>query len=255
MLDLRAGWLPFRKMFKCLSAIVAVVLALGSAARGLSAEEPYRTLPPSGGATHPAVLLVPGCSGFTATNGVNPYEERATDLQAAGYVVVFVDYIERRHLTNCGHVSQAEVGDDILEAAAWLRGQSGFDPGGISAIGWSYGGGGVLAALAAMPPGPPLIAKAALYYPDCRGAKPWSAAGISALLLQGANDDVALPAFCDAVAKRAPPNTLRTIVYPNAFHAFDVRSLPERVQYPFGTVGYNAAAAQSSWATVMDFLR
>jgi dienelactone hydrolase len=210
-------------------------------------------LSPSGAAPHPAVLLVPGCSGFAAVNGVNLYDERADELRAAGYAVVFVDYLGR--FDNCGHVSHAQVGEDILEAVTWTRAQAGVDQGRISVIGWSYGGGGVLAALRAMPLGSPVFAKAVMYYPDCRGEKPWSAAGVSALMLMGAIDDVARPALCEAVAKGAPPNTLRSISYPDARHSFDVRSLPERAEYPFGTVGYNAEAAKASWATVLDFLK
>ncbi len=212
-------------------------------------------LSPLGDAPHPAVLLVPGCPGFVATNGVNPYEERAGELLAAGYIVVFVDYIGRRSMTNCGHVAKSEVGMDILEAATWARAQADVDPARISVIGWSYGGGGVLAALVAMPPGPPMFTRAAMYYPDCRGARPWSAAGISALMLLGAIDDVARPALCDPVVKGAPANSLRTILYPNAYHAFDVHGLPERAEQPSGTVGYNAEAAKASWTTVLDFLR
>ena len=221
-----------------------------------NAAEPYRVLAPAGGAASPAVLLVPGCSGFVATNGVNLYEERAGELQAAGYLVVFVDYLARRNLTDCAggrDVSRAEIGSDILEAAAWVLGQAGVAPGKIFVIGWSYGGGGVLAALASMPRGPPLLARAVMYYPDCRRAMPWSSPEISALMLMGASDEVARPALCDAVIKAAPANSLRTILYPNARHSFDVRSLPESAQ--LGAVGYNQEAAQASWTTVLDFLR
>jgi dienelactone hydrolase len=217
------------------------------------ATEPYRTMSPSGPAPHPAVLLVPGCSGFAAVNGVNPYDERAAQLQAAGYFVVFVDYLGR--FNNCGHVSHAQVGEDVLEAVTWTRDQAAVDPTRISVIGWSYGGGGVLAALRAMPPGPPMLARAVMYYPDCRGETPWSGAGISALMLMGAIDDVARPALCEAVVKGAPPGAVRSILYPDARHSFDVRGLPERAEYPFGTIGYNAEAAKASWAMVLDFLR
>lgn len=197
-----------------------------------------------------------GCSGFIAFNGVNLYEERAAELQAAGYLVVFVDYLGRRNMTECaGHISQVQVGLDILEAATWSRGQTGVDSGRISVIGWSFGGGGVLTALKSMPAGSPTLTKAVMYYPVCSGATPWSAMGVSALMLLGAIDEVAPPALCDPVVRGEPPNSLRTIVYPNARHGFDLRSLPERTQYGFGTIGYNAEAAKASWATVLEFLK
>ena len=230
-----------------------VLLLLGHT---IAAAEPFRVLTPSGGGSHPAVLLVSGCSGFTAFDGVNLYDERAAELQAAGYVVVFVDYLGRRNLKNCrGAISVAEVGKDILEAATWARGQPGVDAARISAIGWSFGGGGVIAALAAMPPGAPALAKAVMYYPACRETQPWSVSGVSALMHLGAIDEVAPPGLCDTVVKEAPPNSLRAITYPDARHAFDVRSLPERAQYQFGTIGYNAEAANRSWATTVEFLR
>ena len=149
------------------------------------AAEPYRVLSPIGDAPHPAVLLVPGCSGFVARNGINLYDERAAELQAGGYLVVFVDYLGRRNLRGCGggrDVSHAEVAKDILDASVWTREQAVVASEKISVIAWSYGGGGVLAALTAMPPGPPVLTKAVLYYPDCRRAKPWSSTGVSILV-------------------------------------------------------------------------
>jgi dienelactone hydrolase len=122
---------------------------------------------------------------------VNHYDERAAELQAVGYAVVFVDYVVRRMQVNCAHVAQSEVAQDILDAAAWARRQPGVDARRISVIGWSFGAGGVLVALKAMPPDPP-IAKAVMYYPVCRGAVPWSV-GIVGLMLLGDQDDVAYP--------------------------------------------------------------
>ena len=238
------------------SAHLLSVAAAALAANMTLAAEPFRVLSPSEGTSNPAVLLVPGCSGFVARNGINHYDERAGELQAAGYFVVFVDYLGRRHLTGCAggrDVSHAEVAADILEAAAWIKGQARVASDKIFVIGWSYGGGGVLAALKAMPPGPPLFAKAVAYYPDCRRAMPWSSTSVSALMLMGAMDEVALPALCDRAMKGAPPNSLHTVLYPNARHGFDVRSLPERAE--FGRLGYNAEAAKASWTAVLDFLR
>src|SRR5262249_42513164 len=145
------------------------------------AAEPLRVLAPSGNTSKSAVLLV-------ARNGINPYEERASELQAAGYFVVFVDYLSRRNLTDCAggrNVSQAEVAADVVEAAQRIKDQPHIATDKVFAIGWSYGGGGILAALAAMPPGQPILAKAVVYYPHCPGAEPSSAAGVMAFVLFG----------------------------------------------------------------------
>jgi dienelactone hydrolase len=216
-------------------------------------EGPFRVLSPEGSKPHPAVLLVPGCSGFTATNGINLYDERAAELKAAGYVVVFVDYVGRRMQSNCAHVSWDEVSADILEAAAWTRGQSGVDPARISVIGWSYGAGGLLAVLKAMP-SDSQITKAVMYYPVCRGAVPWSA-NVTGLMLLGGIDDIAFPALCDTVIRGMQPDKLRTVTYPNARHGFDMRGLGERADLPSGSPGYNAEAATASWSVVTDFLK
>src|SRR5215470_971062 len=238
------------------TSLVAICFALALAGGGAVAAEPFRLLSPIGDAANGAVLLVPGCSGFITRNGINHYDERASELQAAGYFVVFVDYLGRRHLADCAggrDVSPAEVAGDILEAAAWIKDRAAVASDKISVIGWSYGGGGVLAALKAMPTGSPLLTKAVTYYPDCRQTVPWSSPAVSVLMLLGAMDGVALPALCERGVKGVPPEQLRVVLYPNARHGFDMRNLPERAE--FGRLGYQAEAAKASWAAVLDFLR
>jgi len=195
---------------------------------------------------------VPGCSGFAASNGVKHYDERAAELQAAGYAVVFVDFVARRMQLNCAHVAQSEVAQDILDAAAWTRQQPGIDGGRISVIGWSFGAGGILAALKVMPADPP-IAKAVMYYPVCRGAVPWSAAVVGLMLL-GGKDDVAYPALCKPVMDGVPAERLRVVTYPDARHGFDNRGFPEHAEQS-GAPVYDAEAADASWTALLAFLK
>ena len=246
-------FLTARQSLQLLGRLIGLIVTL--AAHATSAAEPYRVLLPSEGSQNPVILLVPGCSGFATQHGFNVYEHRARQLQVSGYVVVFVDYLTRRNLTNCSggrDVSHADIAKDILEAAVWARKRASIMPK-IYVMGWSYGGGGVIAALAQMPPGPPILEKAVMFYPDCRRAAAWTTAGVSALMLLGAIDEVALPSLCEALVKKAPADSVRTIVYPGARHAFDVQSLPQRTE--FGGAGYNAEADQGSWAAALDFLR
>jgi dienelactone hydrolase len=150
-------------------------------------------------------------------------------------------------------ISHAEVAVDILEAAAWIKSQQRVASDKTFVIGWSYGGGGVLAALKAMPPGPPPFTKAVLYYPDCRRGTPWSSTSVSVLMLMGAKDEVALPGLCERAVKGVPPGSLRMVLYPDARHGFDMRGLPERAE--FGRLGYHAEAAKASWTAVLNFLQ
>jgi dienelactone hydrolase len=211
----------------------------------------FRVLSPTGSDPQPVVLLVPGCSGFVANNGINVYNERVAEMRAAGFRVVYVDYVGKRMQSNCAHVGQAEVSADILDAVKRVAGQNGVDPNRIFVIGWSYGGGGVLAALNAAPTDTP-IAKVVLYYPVCRGAGPWQSTTLGLMLL-GAADDIASPALYNTVAKAAPAEKLKVIIYPNARHGFDMRGLPET--QVAGSLAYNPEAAIASWATVLEFLK
>ena len=152
-------------------------------------------------------------------------------------------------------MSITQVGADILEATAGTRARPDVDPNRVSVIGWSYGGGGMIAALMAMQQGRPAFTKAIMYYPVCRGLRPWSVAGVSVLMHLGAKDEVAPAAMCDPVVTGVPAPALKVITYPNATHAFDVRSLPERTQYQVGMIGYDAEAAQASWASSLSFLK
>jgi dienelactone hydrolase len=217
-------------------------------ARWQSLEPYFRDYRPSGPGPFPAVLLVSGCNGFAPRNAPQIYTDMAEDWRTKGYVVVFVDYLSARGRNRCPSVTPADLGKDVLAVASHLRDQSLIDPERVSAIGWSLGGSGVLAALAQIDPGEriPLHAVVA-YYPVCEKLQPWSVA-VPALVLMGANDKTARPAACQQLfARLALHTSLETRLYPDAGHGFNI---PE----PPPVVRYSAAATVAAAHEVDQFL-
>lgn len=153
-------------------AIGAVVLGANDLARAQTPE--YRTFKPHGAGPHPAVVFASGCSGFAPSVAPKAYERAAEQLRGQGYLVLFADYLARRGLTSCitGRMSLSDAGKDVVAAATWLKSQAFVDPARISAIGWSYGGGAVLAALAEHSQDQLSFSRAVVYYPVCRGIRP-----------------------------------------------------------------------------------
>jgi dienelactone hydrolase len=172
-----------------------------------------------------------------------------------GYAVVFVDYIASRGLRSAcrGEVTVDEVAQDIRAVSAHLRSLPYIRPTGLGAIGWSWGGAGVLASLAASGQDQPPFNAAAAFYPVCVGLRMWKA-NVPVLLLLGARDDIAPPAPCQELARSVGPAAPVVVhMYPNARHSFDSSNLPATAPsraFPGKTVGYDVEAARQAWAQV-----
>jgi dienelactone hydrolase len=215
-------------------------------------EPHYRTQRPQGPGPFPAVLLVPGCGGIAPAR-----VKTAEELMGRGYVVVFVDYLSARGLkTACrGEVSLDEIGQDIRAVSAHVRSLPYIKSGAVGVVGWSLGGGGVLASLVGSEkdPQPPFNAAAA-FYPVCRGVRPWKTDVPVVLLLAGL-DDIAPPAPCQELVRTvgsARPVEVRT--FPDARHSFDMSDLPATAPsraFPGRTTGYHAAAARQAWSEIL----
>lgn len=232
-----------------------LLLAASSSAAQLP-DPGYRVFRPDTPGSHPAVVFVSGCEGFAPAAAPARYERRAEHLRAQGYVVVFADYLGRRGLTSCAAaITHEEAARDVVAAATWLGSQAGVDRGRITAMGWSYGGRAVLAALTRRSEGPAAFSRAVVYYPDCRALQPWKAT-IPVLMLLGGADDMTPAQLCqEAAAKVAAPAAVKIVVYPGALHGFDNPDLPARVRVGFSTVGYQAEAAAGAQREVDQFLR
>jgi dienelactone hydrolase len=150
-------------------------------------------------------------------------------------------------LKNClNGMTHAQAADELLRAAAWARARA--DTGPIAAVGWSYGGGAIIAALDRLKGE---FARAVLIYPDCRPARHVEA-GVPTLALLAGNDDVTPIYECEDLKGQ-----VRTVTYAGVEHGFDVRGLPARFLYPVsaGTLGYNADADRAAWREIRSFLK
>ena len=243
------------RLILAILAIGAVVLGGNDLARAQTLE--YRTFQPHGAGPHPGVVFASGCSGFAPSVAPKAYERAAEQLRAQGYLVLFADYLGRRGLTSCvsGRISLSEAGKDVVAAATWLKSQPFVDPARISALGWSYGGGAVLTALAEHRQDQLSFSRAIVYYPVCRGIRPWKNATPVLMLLAGA-DDVAPGDACEELVKSsATPNAVKIVLYSGAQHAFDVSELPAKMTYRFGTIGYDPQAAAAAQQEIEKFLK
>lgn len=239
------------------AASVAFVLVTVEAAAAQGTAPGYRLFRPTRPGPHPAVIFAPGCSGFAPSFAPKVYERLAEELQAQGYMVLFADYFGRRGFTGCaaGSITHAQAGKDVVAAALWLKSQASVDRARIMVIGWSFGGGAVLVALAEHSEEQLGFSRAVVYYPVCRNLRGWKTATPVLMLLAG-DDDVAPGKACQEAAQGSgKPDAVKIVVYSGAQHGFDVSELPPKMKYGFGTIGYQPQAAAAAWAETERFLK
>jgi len=218
----------------------------------------YRLEKPDGAGPFPAVMMVPGCSGFDADFQKEFYDSVQSQLVKLGFVTLRVNYLAARNFKHCRMtVSTTDVSGDIRIAANYLKQQTFVKKGAVNVMSWSYGGAGALKALGLAKSGDSLRVDAVVaYYPYCGGVQTWDSE-VPVLVLVGTIDNVTPLSTCkilvfDDLPKR---DKLTVRVYDDAHHAFDNFTLPAEMEYTFGTLGYNEAAAKSAWIEVTNFLR
>lgn len=237
--------------------VISLVLLISTTAVAQVTNGGYRIFRPDGPGPYPAVVFVSGCSGFTPAIDLKAYERPAEQLRGLGFVAVWADYLGRRNLQSCatGGVTQIEVGRDIVAAASWLRSQPYVEAKSITAMGWSYGGGSVFAALGSHSADQLIFTRAIVYYPFCQGLAPWSNP-IPVLVLRAGSDNVAPHHYCkSALGTGSATANIKIIDYPGAQHCFDFSELPPKMDYAFGTIGYHPQAATAAWEEVKQFLQ
>jgi dienelactone hydrolase len=219
---------------------------------------------PSGGGKAPAVVLMHGCGGWQPAV-LRGLQDHARFLARQGFVVLNLDSFGPRGQTG-GRVCEstrrlAEARDfrthDAFDALRFLRQQPFVDGARVFLVGQSNGGS--TAMIAAMER---TRARHVGTAPGFRGVValyPWCGAmgtrrpelGSPLLILGGALDDWVPPDDCRRMQGRS--RELRTEVYANAAHSFDVPIPVHR--YLGNLIGYNPAATASARAEMLRFFR
>lgn len=221
---------------------------------------------PVGPATQPPVIALHGCGGpFPSRDG-----SWAVTLSRQEHAVLLPDSFGSRSLASQCREARRSVTQtgkrrqDAITAAAWLRAQPGIGQGGIALIGWSNGGGTVLATARQAPDLPAgLFSRFTAFYPGCNASardKAWQPAA-PMLILVGQADEWTPAEPCARLAARFP-GRITLVTYPGAYHDFDAPDMPIRVRTGLATapdgrahVGTDERARRDALSLVPAFLR
>jgi dienelactone hydrolase len=207
---------------------------------------------PGGSGPFPGIVVLHTC------NGINrALQAKAQRFTSQGYVTIVPDSFGPRGSGPVCASQSITDGDrvpDAYAAANYLRTLSDVRADRIGVIGYSHGG-GVVTALVTRPPLAKPFQAAVGYYANCynRHDRP----NAPTLVLQGEKDDWGAPGPCLTWEKGVhDPAMLQVIVYPGAYHAFDVPGIARDMQGGRGIMHhleYNEAADQDASARTAAF--
>ena len=178
-----------------------------------------------------------------------------------------VDSFGPRGLKNtCRGGMKADMAFDPYQALKFLSGQPFVDPRRIIVVGFSQGG---LLSLSSVERGPVEKAAenkfvaAAAFYPVCRAIK--GPMTVPTLILTGESDDWTPADACrklvdgedemEVSRQKGEGSPIRLIVYPNAYHGFDLSNLRAPITYFGHHQEYNKEAANQASEALREFLK
>jgi dienelactone hydrolase len=260
-----------------LAACATPAVSFPNATPGTPRTIPAAEARPRGAGPFPAVVLMHGCHGVSAST-----RDWAGWFRARGYVALVVDSWTPRGIRDgCRpgpDIPSTERFDDAVGALRWLAARPYVDRTRVGVMGWSNGGVFAMAVIngpslarararGVRLPEPGFAASVAMYPGGCfslvdeRVVRPL-------LLLIGDADDWTLASECDEMvtAMRGRGADATIVRYAGAVHYFDVVGQPrvvlpevENRNRPGGccgaTVGYDAAADADARRRVDEFFR
>ena len=250
------------KTFRFTAAILAIsMIAIGGHAedkdqhlKQLSLH--FRMKKPEVAGPFPAVMLVPGCSGFNSETFADHYDRVQDELVKLGFVTLRIDWLAVRNAANCYEVGFESVVGDIGIVADYLRQQDYVKKRALNVLGWSYGGSCALQALVDTQSRKSATVDAVIaYYPSCWIVNTWDSE-VPVLALFGGADNQTPFADCEKLIKNLKnPHRFTYRLYDGAHHQFDNPDLPPELKKYYGTVGYNESATMAAWSEVIKFLK
>ncbi len=215
---------------------------------------------PAGTGRFPVVALVPGCSGFRNDRFRSRFDWYVEKLIERGFATVRIDYLGSRGVrepcadANTG-IWEPRISADLEHAAKALATDARLDATRLFVVGWSLGGGGVLAYLSRLPHGgAAAFCRAVVYYPTCRSVRHLNGR-IPTLLFLPELDNIQPVSFCDSLMSALDDKKLVSVRrFESSHHAFDLVELPVMtVAAAQATVAANPAAAKIAWDELLAF--
>jgi len=217
---------------------------------------------PEGSGPFPAVVLLHGCNGSPEAIDQN----WGATVSSWGYVTFAMDSFGPRGLKNsCVGGRPDDIFSDAYRALNYLVQQPFVDPKRVAVVGFSQGGwitlwsverGGIEKASENK------FRAAVAFYPPCAGFR--SAMAIPTLILIGESDDWTTADACRKLVageddigtsrQKTDAAPIQIVVYPGAYHGFDVSALRFPVTYFGHHMEFNKSATDQSREALRGFL-
>lgn len=229
----------------------------------LASPQPLQGYLRQSGRTGPsaAVVLLHSCNGDWGR-----LDQRwGKRIASWGYVTLTVDSFGPRGLKNCGDSASDHLAMDAYRALNFLVKASFVDPDRVAVLGFSQGGRMALMSVergAIEQTSPNKFAAAVAFYPPCR----WFRGDVTVptLILIGERDDLTPAADCRDMVdgrdemgmsrQRHEGAPVKLIVYPGAYHGFDVPDLATPTKLLGHYLEFNQSATDQSIVALREFL-
>ena len=201
---------------------------------------------------YPLVIDLHGCSGILPARDNLWFPK----FNEAGFAVLQLDSFTRRGVDNiCRDLFRVPPlmrSMDVVRAIRWILNDSRFDPNGVFLTGTSHGGTSSLLTQLHAESIFSTLRGVVAFYPYCYDTIP--ALNSDLLILIGEDDDWTSASRCrDMEILDRAGHSYQLIVYPNAYHSYDVPGL--NLVYLGHRLEYNEVATQDSIERVIEFIR